>query len=1212
MKNVGQGGVGRRRAFGIAAVVTCALLVAPAGVQAVNLHLRTPPGPDAAKPFFDSRVSARQAGTRVATSSGERSARTQLRARLGHQAVVQVDGLTGTTRAIQRLDGTLTGPASGDRADVAMGWVRANRAALGLTLGDVEGLTLTERDVAAGSGVTHLRYRQDFQGIPAFDNDLRVNLDRGGRIVNVTGSPISGLRVDSIDPQLDAVAALRALQRNVGVTRPIDVTEGPSGIRRLTRFPRGDFARLVIFGGADGPRLAWHVTYQATTVAYYDAVVDATTGDVLYRQNLTKFQNATQQVFPNYPGAEEDANPANDIDTFGFEAEGWLGNVSDLNGPNAHVYSDLNDSNTEQSGEEIERPGGVDADFPHDADATPTGFKDFTPPTADPGEEWNNACDFTTPDPDGWPDPFALDARCSWDPTDPGSWDDNREQNAVQAFYLVNFFHDHLTKTEIGFDDFEGTEKVIVNTDDGANGPGGLPDNNHIDNANMSTPTDGSPLMQMYLFSYNPDPDAFFKFRNINGGDSASILWHEYTHGLSNRLVINADDAGALSSPQAGAMGEAWSDWYALDLLDREGMEDDTATTGEMDVGKYSDAVFASLRFEPADCPVGATIAQHCPGAFLVGEGGFTFGDFARIFAVADAQNNVFGIPEVHADGEIWLQTLWQLRTALIAAAGGNEILGSNAAEEIITEAMRLSPPEPSFLDMRNAILAADVANGGVDNRNLIWGVFANRGMGFFAGVVDSSDITPTQSFLTPPAANAPKGNTTGAVTSADTGLPVAGATVGFGGHNTGPAFPDNLVTTTGSNGRYTLTAPAGAYGDLLFSAPGYDRASTSNVQVTAGATRTQNAALKRNWASASGGADVLMDDDLYDNTGADAGCGLAQLIDQNRGAGWSPFNPASTDPDNPGLGPPTAVIQLPRAITVTRFGLDPAATCGDGPSATTKDYEIYTSADNVTFRLAKKGAFTMNDAGRLNIVAPTANATNVRFVKLRLLSPQSTAGSGADFIDFSEFEVFGGPPNVLPSGSLSAGATTVNPGQSVKFTASFSDPDSRITGYRWDFDGNGTVEQTTTTPTATFAYPRSGDFTAQVAAVDFAGGVGVARRAIHVTSAPNIATPPRRGSNGRLRFRVSCELSCTTTAKLTLTKKLAKQLGLKKKRTVGSLRRTLAAGSDTRLAIKLSGKAKRALKRHARKSVKATLSVTVRYADGRRDTAKRKVTIKL
>ena len=39
----------------------------------------------------------------------------------------------------------------------------------------------------------------------------------------------------------------------------------------------------------------------------------------------------------------------------------------------------------------------------------------------------------------------------------------------------------------------------------------------------------------------------------------------------------------------------------------------------------------------------------RAPGA---GPGGYTYGDFGKIA----------GGPEVHADGEIWLETLWDLR----------------------------------------------------------------------------------------------------------------------------------------------------------------------------------------------------------------------------------------------------------------------------------------------------------------------------------------------------------------------------------------------------------------------------------------------------------------------------------------------------------------------------------------------------------------------
>ena len=48
-------------------------------------------------------------------------------------------------------------------------------------------------------------------------------------------------------------------------------------------------------------------------------------------------------------------------------------------------------------------------------------------------------------------------------------------------------------------------------------------------------------------------------------------MYHEYTHGLSNRLVVDPSGNSTLGNIQAGAMGEAWSDWYAMDFLDQRG-----------------------------------------------------------------------------------------------------------------------------------------------------------------------------------------------------------------------------------------------------------------------------------------------------------------------------------------------------------------------------------------------------------------------------------------------------------------------------------------------------------------------------------------------------------------------------------------------------------------------------------------------------------------
>src|SRR5439155_16154888 len=126
-------------------------------------------------------------------------------------------------------------------------------------------------------------------------------------------------------------------------------------------------------------------------------------------------------------------------------------------------------------------------------------------------------------------------------------------------------------------------------------------------------------------------------------------------------------------------------------------------------VGNYVGGGQDLIRFEPIDCKVGQSAASGCPGGFFTGPGGFTYGDFGRVFVA----------PEVHADGEIWVQTLWDLRGEL----------GSDTTESLVTRAMELSPFNPSFLDERNAILQADMVLSGGARQNVIWAVFAHRGM---------------------------------------------------------------------------------------------------------------------------------------------------------------------------------------------------------------------------------------------------------------------------------------------------------------------------------------------------------------------------------------------------------------------------------------------------------------------------------------------------
>ena len=153
--------------------------------------------------------------------------------------------------------------------------------------------------------------------------------------------------------------------------------------------------------------------------------------------------------------------------------------------------------------------------------------------------------------------------------------------------------------------------------------------------------------------------------------------------------------------------------------------------------------------------------------------GGYTYGDFAKIRGGAEA----------HDDGEIWAQTLWQLRERLIAVHGS--ALGiTRAAHARDERACGSSPPNPSFLDMRNAILLADEQpgiNGG--DRALIWSVFAQPRDGLRGFHRRHRRRAPAPGLhRRRPAPATPVGSVAGTVRDLNTGAPLAGALVAFAG----------------------------------------------------------------------------------------------------------------------------------------------------------------------------------------------------------------------------------------------------------------------------------------------------------------------------------------------------------------------------------------------------------------------------------------------
>ena len=240
--------------------------------------------------------------------------------------------------------------------------------------------------------------------------------------------------------------------------------------------------------------------------------------------------------------------------------------------------------------------------------------------------------------------------------------------------------------------------------------------------------------MQMYLFR-RPN------FRAVNGGDDASIVYHEYTHGLSNRLVTDAAGVGRAELARRRARwARAGATGTRKDFIVGQFPALDTRRVGRGRHGRLHRPRPHSIRTQALDCPVAGAVAA-LPGT-LAGAGRL---HLRRLRQGSTAR------PEVHGDGEIWAQTLWDLR---------DRDRLDERARALITQGMRLSPPEPSFLDMRNAILQADPAEGGAP-RTQIWTVFARRGMGFFATTDDADDVTPIEDFSMPPAGG-PRGRIAG------------------------------------------------------------------------------------------------------------------------------------------------------------------------------------------------------------------------------------------------------------------------------------------------------------------------------------------------------------------------------------------------------------------------------------------------------------------
>jgi len=444
--------------------------------------------------------------------------------------------------------------------------------------------------------------------------------------------------------------------------------------------------------GKDALRLCWKTLFFSRARGeMFLTLVDVENGDVLVRRNLTRhISSASYRVFtkdsptPMFPGLSDSSTAQPSvvsrdlvvIDAFDTNASpnGWMADADNQTvGNNVDAHLDWNGDNV--------------ADLPR-----PTG----TP---------NRIFDF----------PIDLNA-------DPRS---NANASVTQLFYLCNWYHDKLY--ELGFteaagnfqtDNFGrggmGNDAVLADDQDGSD----------TDNASFSTPSDGySPRMQMYLFT-DPQPAR-------DGALDATVVLHEYTHGLSERLV--GGGVGIYTS-QASGMGEGWSDFYALcQICDVDGDLNAcypmAAYAAYGKSGLYRNYYFGMRRYpystDMTKNPL--TFKDIDPGQISLHTGV----PLSPIFPF-----NAVNANEVHYQGEVWCSMLWDVRAAMIRKYGG--LAGNHLVLQLVTDGMRLSPANPNFIEARDAILNADsIDNNGADLKE-ISAAFARRGLGLSASSPDS------------------------------------------------------------------------------------------------------------------------------------------------------------------------------------------------------------------------------------------------------------------------------------------------------------------------------------------------------------------------------------------------------------------------------------------------------------------------------------------
>ena len=548
--------------------------------------------------------------------------------------------------------------------------------------------------LATGQRVVNLQ--QYHRGVPVFQMERAVWIAPDGMIYNVTGASVglpAGLEVlPNVNVEQALMAALKFL------TWPIEsdndaVTETKASLRIdlegfkpriLAGFPlpaqpfvmeRGPLgeevpAYLVFFYEGDTTRLGWHFLISTPAIAeQYVMIVEARaqpTGrenpQVLYCQKTSKsLATVTVKVWKNNPEINKIPEPVS-----------------------------------------FPRPR---TDYPIDGSVRLPD--DFPLPWIDgTGDKAGNNCTIVVSDDDTQVSahlPAGL--RISLNPKEPRG----DEQIVLNALYFCSFLHDFFYV--LGFNESAENFQRINPTGEGKDGDPVVARISHHpieDTARMVTLADGSKALLKV---------GTRRGTGRHGALDADVMFHEYTHGVTSRLVGSQRDPQPLQRPQSEGMSEGWSDYFALTIQNYYlGVE-------RVIIGNWITDNADGLRGFPyddgfADTSVG-TYGTIRPGS-------------------ADHS-------EAHDIGRIWCATLMKINRDLGVDLGDRK-KGHLLGWQIVIAGLQLTPANPNYLQGRDAIIQAlkDRRRNGLPDEEFqkaymtVWKAFTLFGMGGKAECMDS------------------------------------------------------------------------------------------------------------------------------------------------------------------------------------------------------------------------------------------------------------------------------------------------------------------------------------------------------------------------------------------------------------------------------------------------------------------------------------------